>query len=344
MGKDWKKIRKNLFRGIILRICIIGDFSKDLDEGYKNIAFQISKELSNHHQIMKLNVKKIFSKNFWMTTRNFEPPDIIHYLTAPNIPSLIVLKIITFYWGDAKTITSALHPNISFFSKRFVPLFKPNLILTQSDESDMMFKDLGCKTILLSNGVDTEKFVPVTKNTKEKLREKYGIDREKFVVLHVGHLKKERYLQIFDKIQNENNQVVIIGSKYMKVNQKIYQNLKRIGCVVHLGYLKSIEEMYALSDCYIFPVIKGKSILTPLSVMEAMSCNLPVITRDFDGLMKFFSKGDGLIYAKKDIDFIHALDRIRNGIEIKTREKVSPYSWKNICIQLDKIYNYVHLN
>ena len=322
-----------------MRMCLLGDFSENLDEGYKNVTFHIAKELSDHHRIMKLNIKKIFSIDFWKDVRNFDFPQIIHHLTAPSLRSFVVLKILALHWRDAKTITSALYPNLSSLSKKFVPLFKPDLILTQSYESDRMFRDLGCRTKFLSNGVDTEKFVPVTKNVKEKLREKYGIDRKKFVVLHVGHLEGKRNLQIFDRIQSENNQAVIIGSKYVKIDQKIYQHLKNKGCMIYMGYFKNIEEMYALSDCYIFPVIKGGSILTPLSVMEAMSCNLPVITRAFEGLTRIFSEGEGLIYAKNDEDFIRAIDKIKKGIEVKTRENVLPYSWKNIAIELDKIYD-----
>ena len=318
---------------------MVGDFSENLDEGYKNITFHIADELSDHHKIMKLNIKEIFSIDFWKDVRNFDSPQIIHHLTAPTLLSFIVLKILALYWRDAKTITSALYPNLSSFSKKFVPLFKPDLILAQSYESDRMFRDLGCRTKFLSNSVDIEKFVPVTKNVKEKLREKYGIEKDKFVILHVGHLMKRRNLQIFDRIQNEDNQVVIVGSKYVTTDQKLYQHLTDRGCIIYMGYFKNIEEVYALSDCYIFPVIKGGSILTPLSVMEAMSCNLPVITRDFDGLTRIFSEGEGLIYAKNDEDFIRAIDKINKGIEVKTREKVLPYSWKNIAIELEEIYN-----
>ena len=321
-----------------MNVCVLGDFSENLDEGYKNITFRIAKELSDHHKIMKLNIKEIFSIDFWKDVRNFDSPQIIHHLTAPTLRSFLVLKILAFYWNDAKTITSALYPNLSFFSKKFVPLFKPDLILTPSYESDRMFMDLGCRTRFLSNGVDTEKFVPVTNNVKVRLREKYGISRDKFVVLHVGHLERKRNLQIFDRIQSENNQAVIIGSKYITTDQNLYQHLKNRGCIIYMGYFRNIEEIYALSDCYIFPVIKGGSILTPLSVMEAMSCNLPVITRNFDGLTRIFSEGDGLIYIEKDEDFLRAIDRIKNGMEVKTREKVLAYSWKNIANDLDEIY------
>ena len=322
-----------------MNVCVLGDFSENLDEGYKNITFRIADELSGRHKIIKLNIKKIFSIDFWKDVRNSPHPQIIHHLTAPTLKSFLVLKILALYWRDAKTITSALYPNLSSLSKMFVPLFKPDLILTQSYESDRMFMDLGCRTRFLSNGVDIEKFVPVSKNVKEKLREKYRIDKEKFVVLHIGHIKEDRNLQIFNTIQGGDTQGVIVGSKYININREIWQDLENKGCKVYLGYIKRIEEIYALSDCYIFPVKKNHTILTPLSVMEAMSCNLPVITRKFSGLTRIFRDGDGLIYVENDEDFIHAIDRIKNGMEVKTREKVLPYSWKNIAIELDKIYN-----
>ena len=323
-----------------MNVCVLGDFSENnLDEGFKNIAYHITKELSDHHKIVKLNIKEIFSTRFWRDVRNFDDPKVIHHLTDPSLQSFIVLKILALYWRDGKTITSALFPNLSSFSKMFVPLFKPDLILTQSNESDRMFRDLGCRTRFLSNGVDIEKFVPVNKIVKEKLREKYELDKEKFIVLHVGHIKEDRNLQIFDKIQREDIQGLIVGSKYIKIDREICQDLENNGCKVYLGYIKRIEEIYALSDCYIFPVKKNHTILTPLSVMEAMSCNLPVITRKFDGLARIFSEGNGLIFAKKEGDFLRAIDRVKKGMDVKTREKVLPYSWKNIAIKLDKIYN-----
>ena len=62
----------------------------------------------------------------------------------------------------------------------------------------------------------------------------------------------------------------------------------------------NIEEVYALSDCYVFPtppMNKINSIEIPLSVLEAMACNLSVITTKFGALPKVFEEGDGLIFV-----------------------------------------------
>jgi len=58
-------------------------------------------------------------------------------------------------------------------------------------------------------------------------------------------------------------------------------------------YIKKIEEIYQLSDCYIFPItFEGGGISILLSVLEAMACNLPVVTTKFGGLPAIFKGGD----------------------------------------------------
>ena len=330
-----------------MRICLIGNFSGDLEEGYRNIAFNLSKMLSRKHEVLNMDIKSVFSTQFWNAIKEFDP-SVLHYLTAPTISSFIVVKLVKRYCNNnAKLIISSLHPcSLKLlrnpFLRRFVSLIKPDLILTQSYEVEAILKKIKCNIKFLPNGVDTERFVPASKDVKEELREKYGIDKEKFVILHVGHLREVRGLQIFNKIQkeDENNQVIIVGSSYFKKDEDLYETLKNNGCLIWNSYFENIEEIYALSDCYVFPVTKGNSIFMPLSVMEAMACNLPVITTKFEGLNRCFIEGNGLIFANNVKIFYKKLEKIKkNSSKIKTQEKILPYSWSNIIKNLEKIYH-----
>ena len=160
--------------------------------------------------------------------------------------------------------------------------------------------------------------------------------------MHVGSIQKDRNILIFNQMnQDEDNQVIIIGSTTRAMEQDVYQNLKNSGCLVWRTYLENVEELYALADCYIFPTIgKLNSIEMPLSVMEAMSCNLPVISTRYGALTRVFSEGQGLYFAERDDDFTYLLKQVKsdNG-EVKTREKVLPYSWENIAQRLEAIYD-----
>ena len=323
-----------------MKICLIGEYSGNLDEGMRNVTYYLYKELSKKHDVLPLDTKKI-SLNWLKKIKEFDP-EIIHYTHGPSIISLIVMRVLAMASrSNAKTVISATQPRFSFLSRRFIPLLKPNLILTQSYDAYEMFKDFWCRTQFLPNGVDIDKFVPVSEAIKERLRGKYGLDKDKFVVTHVGSIRKRRNIQVFSKMQKiEGVQVIIVGSTSMPMEQDIYKSLIKSGCKVWRSYFNNIEEIYQLSDCYIFPAMDAlSSIEMPLSILEAMACNLPVISTRFGALPRVFEEGDGLLFVDNKEDVIDALEKVRNtDTNISNRGKVLPYSWEKIVGRLEGIY------
>ena len=333
-----------------MEILLIGDFSDNLDEGMKNVAKYIYSYLSKNYDVGTLNVKGIGSEQTIQILKN-SSPDVIHYFTGPTFSSFIFLRVLSVRWPKSKIVVSALHPRMASFLERKILRFiartilRPDVILYQDHRQ--LFKSIARSTMFFPNGVDTTRFLPATKKEKLVLREKYNIDKDKFVMLHVGHLseKGKRNLKVFSRLQetNEECQVLIVGSTYLGKDQMQCRNLVKIGCKIIEGYISNIEEIYALSDCYIFPVAWGDSINIPLSVMEAMSCNLPVISIEYPGLT-IFEEGDGLYFVKNEDEIIkkseEVRDMIRNSeIEIHTREKVLPYSWTNLVEKLERLYD-----
>lgn len=330
-----------------MKICLIGEYAGDLEEGMRKTAFYLMEKLSKRHDVLPLDIKKIFSKEFWKEIKDFKP-QIIHYIPGPSIVSFIIVKALAFYCKDAKMVMSATHPSHFRFSKNIIPFLKPDLILTQSNGSEKMFIDLGCKTEFLPSGVDVEKFIPVSKEVKKELRGRYDIDEDKFIILHVGSVKEGRGIEIFKNIQTKGDQVIIVGNKSMGVEKQIFWGIKESGCKIWIKYFNNIEEIYVLSDCYVFstpPMNKTNSIEIPLSIVEAMSCNLPVITTKFGALPRIFKEGDGLIFVNREEEFIDALKKIKKADrDIKTREKVLPYAWENIVERLEKVYEKLVFN
>ena len=329
-----------------MKICLIGVFSGDLDEGYKNIAFSLSQKLSRKHDVLTIDTSAIFSLDSWKQIKDFKP-DILHYLTAPTLSSFIVLRIAKLCCKrDVKLVVSSLRPYClkllkNPVLKRAISLVRPDLILTQCNEVKEILEGMGCNTTFLPNGVDTERFTPVSNERKEELREKYGVDKEKFVILHVGHIRAMRGIKLFKKIQNEDekNQVIVVGSSYFKTDEELYRDLINSDCLVWQRYFENIEEVYALADCYVFPTPIGESIFMPLSVLEAMSCNLPVLSTKYEGLVDNFEEEGGLIFFDDEVDLCVKLEAVKNGIiKPKTREKVLPCSWDNVYTKLEYIY------
>lgn len=327
-----------------MKICLLGEYSGNLDEAMRKTSFHLAEELEKRHQVLTLDLRNVFTKDFWKNIKIFNP-EVVHHIHGPTIKGLVLLKLISFYY-HTKTVVSVMHWRFSFFSKRLIPMFKPDIMLVQSHETEEMFKKLGLKTDFLPSGVDIDRFRPVTKETKERLREKFDIDKDKFIILHVGGIREGRNIQVLERLQKENNQVIIVGGGVDGgVDKKLAQQLEKSGCFVWIKYFNNVEEIYAFSDCYVFPTLPANrlySIEMPLSVLEAMSCNLPVITTKFGALPGCFEEGNGLSLVKEKEEFINVIQRIKNtDIITKTREKVLSYSWENIVKRLEETYELI---
>jgi len=328
-----------------MRICLIGDFTQNPDEGMKNLSFYLRSELSRKNQVLSLGPRSIFSRNFWRDMSEFEP-EIIHYIHGPSIRSLAMLKLLGRYFKQAKTVASAIHPNFSRWSRRLIPLLRPDLVLVQSQKAENFFKCFGCRTKFFPNGVDLQKYFPISPSEKMTLRKKYGLPEHSFIILHVGHIKKNRNLEILSKLKKQSDVLVlIVGSPAFPVEASIYGFLKKSGCIIWRKYFNNLEEIYNFSDCYIFPTTdlagdlsSAGSIEMPLSVLEAMACNLPVVSTKFRALPRLFTEGNGFFYFENLDELLEKIRIIRNGFLTKTREMVAPYSWDRIINQLEKIY------
>ena len=81
-----------------MKVCVIGDFASNRDEGLKNITHHIADNLSISIdvQLLKVNVKNIISLAILRRIKKFHP-DIIHYVPGPTNKSIILLKSIKMY-------------------------------------------------------------------------------------------------------------------------------------------------------------------------------------------------------------------------------------------------------
>lgn len=230
---------------------------------------------------------------------------------------------------------------VSYLTKWIALFTKADLMIVQSEDAKRTFNGLGCDTTFtVCSGVDVNRYVPVSDGKKNELREKYRISNEKFVVLHVGSIRKWRNIEVLKELQDiPNVQVVVIGRTSTKYEKNLGLELEMRGCKLINEYFPKIEEIYALSDCYVFPTTNPVgSIDIPLSVLEAMSTNLPVVTTKFGGLPNIFGEKNGFVYsdAGKFANIVY--DIMHNGMDVRTRDMVLAYSWENTATRLEHVY------
>lgn len=316
---------------------MVGPFISHADEGVRLVASHLAREVAKYHEITTINVK---DPKLWWKIQRFKP-QIIHYILSPTIWGLLMAKATSFTLPKAKTVVSAPHP-ATLTHWRLVSLLKPDLTLTQAQDSDQKFRQHGYATRILTNGVDVERFKPVGINTKKELRAKYGLDQESFIVLHVGPLRAWRNLRLFKALQGDGVQILIIGRTHEAGEKDLLADLTEAGCLIWNRYIDNMPDIYNLADCYLFPAVDRRSCIdTPLSVLEAMACNLPVISTKFGALTYILGQGgDGLIFMdNQEREFRNALQLLRTSHNsVNTRDKVLSLSWLKIGEELERIY------
>lgn len=209
-------------------------------------------------------------------------------------------------------------------------------ILTVSRSSWETYREIiGSRAVYLRTGVDTKRFAPVDEEKKAALREKYGLPQDKPIVLHVGHMNPGRNIGCMLELDESWHGVLVVstttaGGQDMQLRRKFAEksNIKLLDT-----YCPAIEEIYQLSDVYLFPVVEtGHCIDVPLSALEAASCGIPVVTTAY-GEMQELTEKKGF-YQIESFDPAALNDLLERALaeRISPRESVLEYDW-NIAVE-----------
>jgi glycosyltransferase involved in cell wall biosynthesis len=313
------------------------------DEGIKKFSIYLSRELSEKGVL----IVRVSPDGLWLRNKLFLSGEFANYFKRNQVKVIIYIPTQSASFGSflrsavlrrmgiAKVLLVAMQPvRIPKLSYSFISTLAPDLILTPSIDLYEYLTKLNINSELLPMGIDLERFKPITLFEKKLLRAKFGIPETKFVILHVGHLQPLRNLDwILNLKKNIECFPIIVSSVSMGMDQTIAERIRSSQIYFISDYIQNIEEMYQLSDCYIFPVLDNRGAIgIPLSVLEAMACNIPVITTPFGGLPHFFMEGKGLFYVYNEDQIINSIKSLLDSrsIDIRTREKVVPYSWDHI--------------
>jgi hypothetical protein len=177
-------------------------------------------------------------------------------------------------------------------------------------------------------------FYAVNSEQKKKLREKYNIDNNSFIIGNFQNDKKSKCPEILIKIivdmANSGKKIEVIISG--RNRSYIYKNLKRYNIKFHYFYMVSIETLNELYNCLNLYIISSKYEGGPRSIIECALTNTPVISTKV-GIAKEFMDPNSLFdindwttyrnkksnneYLLKKIEFLRTeiyLDEFRNNL------------------------------
>ena len=318
------------------------------DEGIRNTALQFIRALSREHDVLGLTnlgasvpqerVERVAANRLLLspalarTVRAFRPELVLHFPTACATPFAFWRGRMLGLYARAPVVLAILQPRRQPpYARPLLRLLRPRLCLAPSERLAAALEGLGSRVRPLGVGVDVERFRPADADRRRALRRAYGLAEQAYVVLHVGHLKAARGVQALAPLQGvDGTQVVLVGSASLGVERDLVAGLEARGVRVITGYLPDVAEVFQLADCYAFPVrAEENAIELPLSVLEAMACNLPVVSTPYGGLPERFPQGGGLWYEAAE-EGLRARILCVRGQSAATRERVLPLAWERV--------------
>ena len=255
---------------------------------------------------------------------------------------------------------------------------KKFFIHTPSNWSKNSFLTAGFREdqiIVVPHGVDLDTFNLISDNEKKKIRNKYKINSEDFVLTNIGAMtqnkgvedliaaygilkKKNKNLKLILKDQSnlydrnanspiKNMQSSKFNQKYQIFDEQMYDDIIIIS--ENLNF-KELRNIYSITDCYVSPYKAEGFNLTPL---EAAACGTQIIVTDGGPTDDYFDECMGFKIESKEQNYnnnIYLSPKINSLIEIlnyiinkndkkkKIRSKFvhENFSWENVVNKLKK--------
>jgi glycosyltransferase involved in cell wall biosynthesis len=319
-----------------LRVILVCDKKGHDDEGMKKISRKLHSSLQ---EISGIEANTLSNIEVFKEDKGI---DIIHFLAGPTYRTVLLSALCKKRNNSLCTVLTFNNPKWGIFANFAIRVFKPDHIIVSSKKWQEWAQRSSLPFSFFSvSGVDLLKYQPASETRIKQIRQKLNIPMNKIIVLHVGHLKYDRNLEVLKDVQSHPDfQVVIIGSTSTQHSSSLVHHLKKNNCIVTMKYIPHIEEFYQSADCYLFPTINpSAAVQIPLSILEAMATNIPVLTTCFGGLQSFIPNSNGIKYVSPnqfgDLPLIIKTIISRPS---ETRSLVRGFNWNFIAKQLNKLY------
>ena len=289
--------------------------------------------------------------------------DLIHAHIFPSsvIGALIKKKtnlplIITVQGGDVADYSETgrdwswlLEPFISW------SLRQADIVHVVSNYMEEIVKKLGVKRVkMIPNGVDSSLYKP---RDKKKLKRKYRISQNKFVIISHSRLTPKNGLDLLIKSINkfsDKHKILLLlvgGGEQEKSLKQLVKKLKLEKQVRFLGYQskEKTAELLSMADLFVRP---SRNEGFGIAFLEAMASGLAVIGTNQGGIKELIKPGrEGLLISVREREALTlAIDNLRKNNELRKkmgqqgrRKVIKSYSWNTITNDLEEIYKQVKL-
>ena len=275
-----------------------------------------------------------------MDVVKYDKLDILHvHYAIPHASVAYLAKKILLNEGIYIPVVTTLHgTDITLVGKD--PAYAPTVTfamnksdgLTAVSESlkqdTLSFFDVKKEIKVIPNFIDFNRF---KKTDKDHFKKAIAPNGEK-IITHISNFRKVKRvddaIRIFDIVSKKvNSKLLLIGDGPERQNlEQLCRELNLCDDIRFLGKQDAIEELLAISDLFLMP---SSSESFGLSALEAMACEVPVISSNAGGLAEVNIHGEtGYLSAIGDVE-----DMAVNALKILSTDEIHQSFRKNALAQ-----------
>lgn len=337
------------------KVCIVSEgLGGSRDEGMRNFVLSISRALAERHSVRTIALdtgvgtpgevrtnRLLLSLALRRVLAEFAP-DLTLYvpLASSTLGAFLRSWTLRRLYPGARVAMVSLQPRQHGpLARILIRWFHPDGFLSQDQRSLSEVRD-ALPSDTLPSGVDLSRFRPLDSEEKGRLRKSMELEASDFVVLHVGHIRRERNVAVMRAIARQPScRPILVGSTSTEQDEALACELEASGVRVIRDHVPDIERLYQASDCYLFPVFSDHAAIEmPLSVLEAMATDLPVLSTRFGALPSHFPEGSGVWYFERVDQLPDLIERVRTSPRLSVRDRVLPFSWERVGAGLEETF------
>lgn len=315
-----------------MKIHVISTVNGQQNEGMRNIATHISRCFEEGNEVVYSSLHDLIQMPFRCMKSN------VTMIFARCTPVVYNVAKICSLFSKKLVMVIVQKPQDEFLKKNNAcPINCDWLTICEKDAEGIVLCK-GKKIMIFEAGINAKKFSPVSKNMAESLKEEYGFDKTKPLVVHVGHCSRGRGLEDFCHIDGAHFSRLVVASGMFESADTV-SALENAGVKIMSGYIENVNEIYQMADVYLFPTQDSDFVISvPLSVMEALSCGTPVLCYESFDKIKSIKTTD-----QKALTFVQNKEQIQAAVlkaaQYKTDNSwlLSPKSWGEVADQIYKM-------
>ncbi len=144
------------------------------------------------------------------------------------------------------------------------------------------------KVTMIPNGIDAEIFRPASDQERLRAREMIEIPSEAFVIGGVGRLVPQKNFSLFLKVASNvlrvHPGVIFVIAGTGPLESQLREEAATLGIAGHIRFLGHVTDRVGLYHALDTLMMTSDFEGTPMTLLEAMACGLPVVASAVDGI------------------------------------------------------------